>query len=135
MLPPFLGSHNFIRACNKLDHSPNHAAFCFKRRYTSLRTRLERPIFEFHQRQNICIFSKTFRPTVGPNQPLTDLVSWYFSGSKAARACSSFRTGVKNEWSFSSTPLYAFMLWFAHCYLLPYLRTLYNCRLSNRVHC
>ena len=135
MLPPFLGSHTFIRAYNKLNRLPNHTAFCFKRRYISLRVRLDGPIFEFHKRQNICIFSKTSRPSTGPNQPLTNFMSWFFSGAKAARACSLFSVEVKNEWRFSSPALHAFILWIAKCYLLPYLRPLSSCRLRNRVHC
>ena len=135
MLPPFLGSHTFVRTCNKLNHLPNHVAFCFKRKYTSLRVRLEGPIFEFHQKQNICIFSKSSRLSMGSNQPFTDFLSWFFPGGKAARAYSLFRAEVKNEWSFYFAALHAFILWIAQCYLLPYLRSLSSCRLRNRVNC
>ena len=48
---------------------------------------------------------------MGPNQPLTELMSWFFPGGKVARAHSLFRAKVKNEWSSSSATPYAFMLW------------------------
>jgi len=48
---------------------------------------------------------------MGPNQTLTEVVSWFFTGGKAARECILFRAEVKKEWSSSSAPPHAFMLW------------------------
>jgi hypothetical protein len=60
------------------------------------------------------MFSKTPRPALGPNQPPTRMVQWVISpGVKRPERETDdslpTRAEVKNEWSYTSTPIYAFM--------------------------
>jgi hypothetical protein len=66
------------------------------------------PGFESRQGQQIFLFSKTFRPALGPTQPPIKWIPGFFAGVKhlgyEVDRSPPFSAEVKNEWSYISTP-------------------------------
>lgn len=134
MLPPFLGSHNFISAWNKLSYLPNHEAFCFKRSYSSYasgwRVRYSNSI-----KGNISVSSPR-RPDRlwGPTSPFLNWCRGSFPEVKRPGSV----VYLKPKWRVSGAlpllPLMPSRYGQTQCCLSPYLRTFSNCKLRNRVN-
>jgi hypothetical protein len=76
--------------------------------------RLDSIGFELWEGQGIFLSSESFRMTLGPTQFSIQWVPSIFpgaSGSPWCRPLAPFCAKLKNEWSYTATPPYAFMTW------------------------
>jgi len=76
-------------------------------------SQLDYPEFDFRHGKLLFHFIEATRVSLGPIRPPTQLVPGFIPMGKVAGTCtghsSLYTAEIRNEWSYTSTPTYAFM--------------------------